>query len=225
MANISQVYKFEEYLPESVRAWVHQKIDEFRLILIENGILADNAATTGSESKAVTDARNAYQAVNDDVGIKAASLGDQKADLEKNYGPSDVFRALKGTCVSKDSGEYTYELCWMEKTSQRSKKGGGSTGMGNFVRFDTLEVDEEIAADGKGLGKGERLVMKYENGQHCWNGPNRQTTVVLACAEKDEIWKVMEQEKCMYRMDVGTPAVCEKETSSSNRNGDRKDEL
>jgi protein kinase C substrate 80K-H len=93
------------------------------------------------------------------------------------------------------------------------------------VRFDTLEVDEEIAADGKGLGKGERLVMKYENGQHCWNGPNRQTTVVLACAEKDEIWKVMEQEKCMYRMDVGTPAVCEKETSSSNRNGDRKDEL
>ena len=68
-------------------------------------------------------------------------------------------------------------------------------------------------------------MMKYENGQHCWNGPNRQTTVVLACAETDEIWKVTEQEKCMYRMDVGTPAVCQKETSASNGNSDAKDEL
>ena len=152
IANICQVYKFEEYLPESLRAWFHQKIDEFRVMLIENGILADNAAPTGTESKAVTDARNAFQAVNDEVGTKVASLKDQKGDLEKDYGPSDVFRALKGTCVFKDSGEYTYELCWMEKTSQKSKKGGGNTGMGNFVRFDTLEVDEEIGAGWQGLG-------------------------------------------------------------------------
>lgn len=112
----------------------------------------------------------------------------------------------------------------MEKTSQKSKKGHGNTGMGNFVRFDAMEVDEEVGADGKGLGKGERLVMMYENGQHCWNGPNRQTTVVLGCAEKDEIWKVMEQEKCMYRMDVGTPAVCDREVSSNGSAG-KKDEL
>jgi protein kinase C substrate 80K-H len=31
---------------------------------------------------------------------------------------------------------------------------------------------------------------------------------VLACAEKDEIWKIVEEEKCVYRMEVGTPAVC-----------------
>jgi len=62
----------------------------------------------------------------------------------------------------------------------------------------------------------------YENGQHCWNGPNRQTTVVLACAEKDEIWKVVEQEKCMYRMDVGSPAVCE---NGQKKADPKKDEL
>lgn len=94
--------------------------------------------------------------------------------------------------------------------------------MGNFVRFDKIVVDEEIGADGKGLGSGERMVLMYENGQHCWNGPNRQTTVVLACAESDEIWKVVEQEKCMYRMDVGTPAACEAKKSV---NGEKKDEL
>jgi len=189
---------------------------------VENGILADNA-NSGTESKAVTDARSAMQAVKDDLSSKQATLSSLEGDLTKDFGPSDVFRALKSTCFSTDSGEYTYELCWMDKTTQKPKKGGGNTGMGNFVRFDKLEVDEEIGADGKGVGQGERITMMYENGQHCWNGPNRQTTVVLACYEKDEIWKVVEQEKCMYRMDVGTPAVCEKAVSGKTTKG--KDEL
>lgn len=191
-------------------------------MLVENGILADNA-NSGSESKVVTDARSAMQAVKDDLSSKKVTLSSLEGDLTKDFGPSDVFRALKSTCVSTDSGEYTYELCWMDKTTQKSKKGGGNTGMGNFVRFDKLEVDEEIGADGKGVGQGERITMMYENGQHCWNGPNRQTTVVLACYERDEIWKVVEQEKCMYRMDVGTPAVCEKAVSGKKPSG--KDEL
>jgi len=70
--------------------------------------------------------------------------------------------------------------------------------MGNFVSFGTDIVNGDVSADGKGLGKGERLVMKYENGQYCWNGPNRCTRVVMACTEKDEIWKIIENEKCVY---------------------------
>jgi protein kinase C substrate 80K-H len=196
---------------------------DFRILLIENGILADNA-NSGSESKAVSEARTAHQTVADDVKSKQSTLSDQKSDLSKDYGFQDIFRALKDKCVQKDSGEYTYELCWMKNTSQKSKKGGGNTGMGNFVRFDKMVVDEEVGADGKGLGKGERLVLKYENGQNCWNGPNRETTVVLACAETDEIWKVAEMEKCLYKMEVGTPVVCEKAVGKgAEKNG--KDEL
>jgi protein kinase C substrate 80K-H len=177
-------------------------------MLIENGILADNA-NSGSESKVVSAAREASQEAENQLNNKKSQVSDLTSDLTKDYGPDDVFRALKSTCVSEDSGEYTYELCWMEKTTQKSKKGGGHTGMGDFTRFDKIEVDEEVGADGRGLGSGERLALVYENGQHCWNGPNRQTTVIVACAEKDEIWKVVEMEKCIYRMDVGTPAACE----------------
>lgn len=97
----------------------------------------------------------------------------------------------------------------MEKTSQKSKKGGGATNMGSFQRIEMITVDEELPTNGKGLGSGERIAMKHENGQHCWNGPNRSTTVILACSEENEIWKIMEEEKCVYRMEVGTPAVCE----------------
>ncbi|KAH7323596.1 putative glucosidase 2 subunit beta [Rhexocercosporidium sp. MPI-PUGE-AT-0058] len=207
-SDVEALYKFEEYLPGPVRDWVHQKLIDFRIMLVENGILADNTKS-GSESKAVTDARSAFQNANDEVSSKSASLGELRDDLTKEYGTDDIFRALKDKCISKDSGEYEYELCWMGSTKQKSKKGGGHTGMGNFVRFDKMVVDEEVSADGKGLGKGERLVLRYENGQNCWNGPNRQTTVVLACAETDEIWKIVEEEKCLYKMDVGTPAACE----------------
>jgi len=98
--------------------------------------------------------------------------------------------------------------------------------MGTFVRLDKVVVDEDVSADGKGLGSGERIAMRHENGQHCWNGPHRSTTVVLACAEKDEIWKIVEEEKCVYRMEVGSPAVCEAAGSGETvQDGMVKDEL
>jgi protein kinase C substrate 80K-H len=97
--------------------------------------------------------------------------------------------------------------------------------MGNFVSFDTEIVDGDVSADGKGLGKGERLVMKYENGQYCWHGPNRSVRVVMACTEKDEIWKISESEKCVYRMEVGTAAVCEANGSGFKEKSSGKDEL
>jgi protein kinase C substrate 80K-H len=62
--------------------------------------------------------------------------------------------------------QYTYGLCFMSQNEQKPKKGGVDTNMGNFVSFDTEIVDEDVPADGKDLGRGERLVMKYENGQH-----------------------------------------------------------
>jgi protein kinase C substrate 80K-H len=191
-----------------------------RAWLIENGILADKAKTA-TEPKAVTTAREAYEAALSDLSSKQNSLSEQETDLERDYGADGIFRALKGKCVSIDSGEYEYELCWMDKTTQKSKKGHGNTNMGNFVRIDHEMVDEEEPADGKGLGSGERIVLRYENGQGCWNGPQRSTNVWLACAENDELWKVTEAEKCVYKMEVGTPAACSPDIESPQG----KDEL
>lgn len=201
-----------------------QKLRDLRQLLVENGILAP-AGSSSAESKAVTDARNALKAGQDDLEKIKSRLSNHEDDLAKDYGPNDIFRALKGQCVAKDSGEYTYEHCWLDKTNQKSKKNGGSTNMGNFVRIDTVTVDDEMPADGRGLGSGERVALRYENGQHCWNGPSRSTLVVLGCAEKDEIWKVAEEEKCVYRMEVGTPAVCGIGVAREKGAGKGKDEL
>ena len=227
--DIFQVYKFEEYLPKSVRDWVDQKLRDLRVVLVENGILASSSTNSpGSESQAIVDARASLKAGEDSLKALKDQLNSHQEDLNKDYGADDVFRALKGKCITKDSGEYTYELCWLDRTTQKSKKGGSHTGMGNFVRIDTITVDDEIPPDGKGLGSGERVALRYENGQHCWNGPSRSTLVVLACAEDDEIWKVVEEEKCVYRMEVGTPAACTGGGNGSGNGrgkGDIKDEL
>lgn len=177
----------------------------------------------------MTDARNALKAVEDTLESNRNQLRNHEEDLKKDYGPDDIFRALKGQCISKDSGEYTYEICWLDRAKQKSKKGGSETGMGTFSRIDSITVDEEVSPDGKGVGSGVRVALRYENGQHCWNGPNRSTLMVLACAEKDELWTVVEEEKCVYRMEVGTPAVCGVSVLSAagtgNGSGQAKDEL
>ncbi|KAI0811852.1 glucosidase II beta subunit-like protein-domain-containing protein [Xylaria sp. FL0064] len=214
------LYNFESYLPGPVRDFVHGKISSLRVWLIENGILADTVSKEG-ESQLVKAAREAHEAAIRDLQSKRNSLNDEKQDLEKDYGANDIFRVLKGKCTSIEAGEYEYELCWMTSTTQKSKKGGSRTNMGNFEKINFMEADEEERHDGKGLGRGTRMVLEYTNGQHCWNGPNRRTHVWLACAETEELWRVSEQEKCVYKMEVGTPAACEQAVQP----GHAKDEL
>ncbi|KAI1419231.1 glucosidase II beta subunit-like protein-domain-containing protein [Xylaria sp. FL1777] len=202
------LYNFEAYLPGPIRDFLHGKITSLRIWLIENGMLADSVTEKG-ESQLVKAAREAHEAATRDVQSKRNSLDNEKRDLEKDYGADDIFRVLNGKCTSVEAGEYEYELCWMSQTTQKSKKGGSRTNMGNFEKTSFKEADEEERHDGKGLGRGKRMVLEYTNGQHCWNGPNRRTDVWLACAETEELWRVSEQEKCVYKMEVGTPAVCE----------------
>lgn len=172
----------------------------------------------------MTAARSALSSAESEQRTLENDLKSHREDLDADYGPDGVLRALKGRCISMDSGEYTYELCFMTRTTQKSKKGSGNTGMGNFARIDFVTVDEDVPADGRGLGSGTRIALRYENGQHCWDGPSRSTTVVLACAEEDEIWKVTEEEKCVYRMEVGSPAGCEAPAAKQPEGG-AKDEL
>ena len=176
------------------------------MFLESNGVLAKPAEGDSSESKAVTEAREALSSAEDTVRDLKNKLRDQRADLEQDYGPGSIFRALKGQCISKDAGEYTYEHCFLEGTKQIQKKGGSSMSMGRFVRIGSTTV-EELNETGDVVSV-EKVAIEYDRGQHCWNGPNRSTKVVLQCGEESEILKTAEDEKCVYSMLVTTPAAC-----------------
>ncbi|KAH6981707.1 glucosidase II beta subunit-like-domain-containing protein, partial [Ilyonectria sp. MPI-CAGE-AT-0026] len=183
------LFNLEAYLPAFARSLLHSTLGGLRVWLIENGVLADNVKP-GAESTLVRAAREAFEHAEKDLKKKNKTLDGEKEDLATDYGPGDIFRALKGKCVSVEAGEYTYELCWLEKTAQKSKKGHGNTNMGNFKRVDREVADDEDRLDGKSLGRGERMVLRYEDGQSCWNGPKRRTDVWLGCAETEEVWRV-----------------------------------
>lgn len=52
------------------------------------------------------------------------------------------------------------------------------------------------------------ISLIHENGQQCWNGPKRSVKVDLYCSAVDELRSVREEEKCVYRFEVGTAAAC-----------------
>ncbi|KAI9652822.1 MAG: hypothetical protein M1831_006347 [Alyxoria varia] len=211
--DIEVLYRFEEYLPQPIKEWLDAQLRNIRLLLIQNGILSSKSSTSSTssdppESAALKAARERLSTVRNSLNDLTRERDTKTEDLSRDFGHEHVFQPMKGKCISADSGEYTYELCWLGGVTQIPKKGGMNNGMGRFERFDTVEVDGDVDAEGRGLGKGRRLALLYENGMQCWQGPQRSTVVVLGCAENEEVWKVTEEAKCEYRMEVGTPAAC-----------------
>ncbi|KAJ5088259.1 Glucosidase 2 subunit beta [Penicillium angulare] len=200
------VYKLAAYFPPSLVQFIEDKVLSARSFLEDNGILAKPNSDSSSESKAVTDARDALKSAEDSLNRLNNKVNDQQSDLEKDYGSSGIFRALKGQCIEKDAGEYKYEHCFLDSTKQIQKKGGSNMSMGKFTQISITTV-EELSETGDVINI-EKVALEYERGQSCWNGPNRSTKVILECGEQNEILKIAEDEKCVYSMLVTTPAVC-----------------
>ncbi|GES63041.1 protein kinase C substrate [Aspergillus terreus] len=204
--DVDTVYKLAAYLPPSLVTFIEDKFSSFKQFLENNGVLPKSEDGSTSESKAVTEAREAVKAAQDTVKELQKQLKEHREDLEHDYGPQGIFRALKGVCISQDSGEYTYEHCFLDQTKQIPKKGGASVRMGNFVRISSVTVD--VLNEAGEVVPEQRTSLEYTRGQTCWNGPARSTTVILECGEENEIVKIAEDEKCVYSMIVKTPAVC-----------------
>jgi protein kinase C substrate 80K-H len=217
----STVYKLLAYFPPSLVEFLEDKFYTFKAFLVANNIIPGSDESSRGESKAVSEARDALNSEKSFLEDRRRSVREHMADLEKDYGPQGVFRPLKDVCIQKDSGEYTYEHCFLANTKQIPKKSGATVTMGNFNRITSILVDEADSA-GK-IQQREKTAIEYTSGQQCWNGPARSTTVILECSEENEILKVMEDEKCVYSMIVTTPAVCE--NGSGNDSNSRKDEL
>lgn len=218
-------------------------------MLVDNGLLAgSDDADVESKGKhrrisicrfhtnydtAVTQARDRVSSVERQLEEHSRKIKDLQDDLAKPYGPDDVFRALKGTCVSRESGEYRYEYCFLEKGTQISMKDNSRISLGNFARIEQKDANSRNEAAGVFESGWEEaheeplsgMVLKHENGQQCWNGPRRSVAVELYCSLENEIRSVVEAEKCVYKFEVGTPAVCEPATAEQAKTGTVKDEL
>jgi len=148
---------------------------------------------TRAKIAAAEEARKAFQMVDDQFRDLEREIHSLDKVVGLDLGRAFEFASLHGKCLEYTDREYVYKVCMYDRASQRPKDGGGETNLGTFTGWEN-----------------DYLLMKYENGQGCWNGPNRSAKVVLSCGVEDKLTAVSEPSRCEYDFRMTTPAVCDK---------------
>lgn len=107
-----------------------------------------------------------------------------EGDLDRDYGPHEILRAVKSTRIGGKLDEYNYLLEFFGTIYQDNVL------IGQFERF-------------------ENNALYYSNGAKCWNGPKRSAVVHLLCGAESKLLSVSEPEKCEYSFEMTSPIACD----------------
>ncbi|KAJ1960750.1 hypothetical protein GGI12_003636 [Dipsacomyces acuminosporus] len=155
--------------------------------------------------KKLSDARSAFWDAQNEKNTLSSDVSNLKELLEKDLGPHDVYLSLKDECFSLNTGEYTYEICLLDRASQISNKDQSRQNLGSFTEFGTKT---ELNSDGSQSVTTDYTVHKFLHGTKCWNGPNRSLIATFECAQDIKVLSVTEPEKCEYHAKVTGPFAC-----------------
>uniref|UniRef100_A0A8C4E4M9 Glucosidase 2 subunit beta n=1 Tax=Dicentrarchus labrax TaxID=13489 RepID=A0A8C4E4M9_DICLA len=133
-------------------------------------------------------AEEAYETVN-------MEISDLRKKLAIDYGTDWEFLFLNSQCYKLKVYEYTYTLCPFNQVTQKSTA-GTEVSLGRWGMW-------------AGTPKNQYSQMVYENGEPCWQGGSRSTTVTLTCGTETALRSVKEPSKCQYIMDFQTPVACQ----------------
>ena len=146
-------------------------------------------------------ARNDYHAAereHNDLDTKVRNLQEKVDRLQDDS--QLAFHAMDGECYELDKGHYLYKLCPFHRMEQ--VQGGRGTNMGNWKSFGEQTYSSWGA-------KHDFSKMIFNDGERCWSGPARETTVSLVCGPSTVLLNVDEPSMCVYSAVLQTPAICE----------------
>uniref|UniRef100_A0A3P8UCS4 Glucosidase 2 subunit beta n=1 Tax=Amphiprion percula TaxID=161767 RepID=A0A3P8UCS4_AMPPE len=147
---------------------------------------ADKAAEW--EATNLKKVEEAYETVN-------MEISDLRKKLAIDYGTDWEFLFLNSQCYKLKVYEYIYTLCPFNQVTQKNTAG--------------TEVSLGTWGMWAGMPKNQYSQMVYENGEPCWQGGSRTTTVTLTCGTETALRSVKEPSKCQYIMDFQTPVACQ----------------
>ena len=138
------------------------------------------------------DARNGYNDLNRDIRNLEKDIEDIDKVLEMDFGEKNIYASLFDECYSTKIQKYEYEFC---PFGSITKEGSSSTNLGSFKSFNFNDKKE--------------LVMTFEDGQKCWNGPKRSAHVAFKCDAQNQIVLVQEPSTCKYHYVFNTLLACQ----------------
>ncbi|KAG2345043.1 hypothetical protein BDR05DRAFT_931060 [Suillus weaverae] len=189
------------YLPDALLPSYHSFRDSVLSVLSVFGIGRGGAFDTSAESNrarvTLSDAEHSLKLTQDEQRTANEDL----LDLfdPDGFGPEGEWKKLDGMCLSKDTGEYTYEVCLFDEARQIPNSGGSSFSLGKFSSWNKAARPGELEYYTR---------QHYTQGAKCWNGPHRSVELVLTCGTENTLLTVAELEKCEYQITGTTPALC-----------------
>lgn len=159
------------------------------------------------------DLQLAVEELEKDKAQNERSVNSIREDLAKDYGPNDILRPLGDISLKGHIGEYDYELFFIGDVHQKGNN--HNVKIGSFANVQVNDISPTQ----------HQLILTYENGARCWNGPLRKGVVTVDCGGDYELLAVTEPEKCEYHFKVKAPIACKlPEQPSENKDGSH-DEL
>ncbi|CAA7269005.1 unnamed protein product [Cyclocybe aegerita] len=197
----SLLFDLQGYLPDSAIPVYEDIKDTLVSWLQKLGIIRSDDSAAAADS---TRARQAFHDAERALGQLKSDKSNKEKDANEifsieGFGAEGEWKKLDGTCIEKDEGEYIYEVCFFQEVKQKPKNGGSTFSLG---KFDSWNPSVEVGTP----GFYEKQV--YNRGTRCWNGPERNTKLVLSCGLDNAIQTVLELEKCEYQITATSPALC-----------------
>ncbi|KAF8991406.1 hypothetical protein BDZ89DRAFT_973841 [Hymenopellis radicata] len=199
----SMLFELSNYLPDALIPQYEDFKDTLLGWMETIGVIRPSVGVSTGRCKAthaqqaLNDAKNSLRKVEKEKQTAEEDL--QKISDSITFGPQGEWKKLDGTCLEKDVGDYTYEVCLFGASKQKPKKGGTTFNLG---KFSSWNPDAE-----PGTPEYYEKQM-YTKGTKCWNGPERSLLLVMTCGTENVIHTVAELEKCQYQFTGTSPALC-----------------
>ncbi|KAJ9110673.1 hypothetical protein QFC19_001502 [Naganishia cerealis] len=202
------LYRIDQYIPDALYDSYENLRDSVLTWLIRFGIIGKGVTSalesTVADAPHMVEARKRFNDLSSSLQSAHTDLTNTQAALTRldtDFGLQGEWKKLENTCIDREQGDFFYTLCFFGKVTQKSNKDGATHHLGTFAKWNA----------GPDVQPGTEAYYSkqlYNRGLKCWNGPERSVSVDLTCGTTNEITHISEPEKCEYRFQVTTPALC-----------------
>uniref|UniRef100_A0A164SVA1 Glucosidase 2 subunit beta n=1 Tax=Daucus carota subsp. sativus TaxID=79200 RepID=A0A164SVA1_DAUCS len=125
---------------------------------VRNILQAVNLFQTPVDKSEAARVRKEYDELNAKLSKIQSRISSLTQKVKHDFGSEKEFYSLYGQCLEMKENKYVYKVCPFKQATQ--EEGHGSTRLGSWDKFED-----------------SYRIMRFSNGDKCWNGPDRSLTV------------------------------------------------